>query len=982
MRIIVVLCVFLLSFLNIAIAVQKVQFDSLSNKMPLEDTSKVLMKKQPTKSKGLQSISVPVKSNFPANSLQQYLKGNVAGLFATEASGEPGTYQHMFIHGTSTPLITQEDVLKTQPLVVIDGSPVLSSENPYTYDIQRPDYSFNRIGPSTNLLAGLNIADIESVEVLKDLSKTAIYGPRGANGVIYIRTRAGSTTSNMSFNSSFGVAAKPSITTLNGGYEDSFRQRFYSRYANPAQLQSYPGFLRDSITTKYYGESSWADAYYKNALMYNADALMSGGSKRATFKFNVGTQKSSGNADETFLNKYYTAIDLNIIPRSWIVVSANIKGTRLDRNRNRYNRDRLAEVGYLPDLTEAPAPNINSYNSFIDEFKKGFDKNYNNIANGFLNVAIKLPFDINYNTRFGVSYNEGGRDLFYPSTLLDNSNYASNYFGLSQRLVYDNSLNYKIDLKSKHSFDFSVGSSIQWDKDRYTYSYAYKGVSDYLKVNLLKAGNFNSNGAFKDQLTFKFLDQTATNLVSFYTATSYKFKDFYSASLLLRTDGASNMQPVHRWFFSPVLSGAWDIKKHKLSKSPVISALTLRASVGRIGIAQLTDRISLGTQYASEAGWTNELRIPSYLNTATLMRSYLYGYLGYDIPWSYNEQLSTGASFGFFKNRIVGELSFYSTTTKNQLINIPGAAEYGYSGLFQSGMDINNKGVDLFLSADILKSASKKGFNWNSSINLNFNRNTLKTLPGGLSEIIIGDRKLKVGQAVDQFWVLKNNGIYNADDEVPVNPATGNKMTYKGTELKAGDPKWADINGDYNVDDKDKILTGNILPAVSGGWNNSLKYKKWDLQTSFYFNLGRKVLNQNMANRFNFINLEAENSINSVKEFTFWQEQGNAALYPTYNPWSPVIPYRSEQDLFLENASFLKLRSISLGFDLTDKLLASNKKATRFKSFYVFVSASNLFTITSYSGRDPELVNTSGIDTGYGLSLPTMFAAGLKVDFK
>lgn len=175
MRITVVLCVFLLNFLSAAIAVQRVQSDSLSNKKPLEDTSKILIKKQPIKSKGLQSISVPIKSKFPANSIQQYLKGNVAGLFATEASGEPGTYQHMFIHGTSTPLITQEDVLKIQPLVVIDGLPVLSSENPYTYDIQRPDYSFNRIGPSTNLLAGLNIADIESVEVLKDLSKTAIY---------------------------------------------------------------------------------------------------------------------------------------------------------------------------------------------------------------------------------------------------------------------------------------------------------------------------------------------------------------------------------------------------------------------------------------------------------------------------------------------------------------------------------------------------------------------------------------------------------------------------------------------------------------------------------------------------------------------------------------------------------------------------------------------------------------------------------------
>jgi hypothetical protein len=136
-----------------------------------------------------------------------------------------------------------------------------------------------------------------------------------------------------------------------------------------------------------------------------------------------------------------------------------------------------------------------------------------------------------------------------------------------------------------------------------------------------------------------------------------------------------------------------------------------------------------------------------------------------------------------------------------------------------------------------------------------------------------------------------------------------------------------------------------------------------------------------MANRFNFINREAENSINSVKEFTFWEEQGNPALYPIYSPWSPVVPYRAEQDLFLENASFIKLRNVQIGYDLTNTILNANK-STKFKSFYVFASASNIFKITSYTGRDPELVDNNGYDTGYGLPLPLTFMAGLKVDFK
>lgn len=913
------------------------------------------------------------RNSFPASSLQQLVKDQLLGLYVQEASGEPGTYQYMFVRGTSTPFLNQSDLIKSQPLIIVDGLPIVSNESPIAFDIQQ--HTFNRIGPATNLLAGLNLDEIESIELLKNLSQTAVYGPKAANGVILIKTKGTRTTPLVSFNSFLGVASRPSVTTINGNFENNFRKPFYDRYALPSQLQSYPVFLKDSLSSIYYGPSNWTDQYYQNAISYNVNASVTGGSNRANFKFNVGNQKSSGNADQTYLDRYSAGFLINISPTSWMTVTTNINASKLIRQRNRYNRDRFAEVRYLPELSQAPAPNLMSYQAFIKEYDKSIDNNSNTIVNGFLNVKLKFG-KVDFNTRFGVSYNEAARDIFFPSTLLDNNNYVSNYFGFSQRLMIDNTAAYKLSIGNDHEFDFLAGQSIQWDLDRYNYAYAYRGPNDFLKVNLL-TGSLDPV-TFERRLIAKFLDGTNNALMSFYAKSNYTYRKFYTASLVLRADGSSNAQPTSRWFYSPIVSAGWDLKNDLLPKLSFLSTLKLKAGYGRMGVAEITDRYATGPLYNADIGWSGEPRIPSFLTITTLSRPYAYGYTGYNIPWSYNEQFTAGLDFGFWKNRLNGSLELYSTTTKDQVIGIPSAAEYGYSKVFYSGMDINNSGIGLSLSADITKPGNS--FQWTTGFGFNSNINTLKSLPNNYTSVVVDSRKLQVGKSVDQYWLLRNDGVYYSDDEVPVNPNTGKKLSYKGIPLRAGDPKWRDITGDFVVDDDDKVLTGHILPVVSGNFTNSFQYKKWTLSTDFYFNLGRQILNQNMANRFNFVNLETANNIGSTKEITFWEKQGDYSLYPRYNPWSTVVPYRSEQDLFLENGSFLKLRNVSIGYDLT-KALSKTLRTVKLKSVYVYTSVSNVFTLTPYTGRDPELVDYLGNDTGYGLPIPRTFLAGLKVDF-
>lgn len=916
-------------------------------------------------------------SIFPAISLQQYLKGEAAGLYVQEPSGEPGTIQNMFIRGTSQPLLSAREVFSTQPLIVVDGVPLVG-EHPFAYDIQQ--YKFNRIGPATNTLANINMANIKSVEVLKDISATAIYGPKGANGVILITTIEPSAKRKITFDSYVGVVQPNSVVTLNGKFENDFRRQFYDKYSGTGNFGSndvYPLYLSDSLNNAFYGPSNWTDKYYNTQMQYGANASISGGGARANFRFSVGGIKSAGVADNTSADRYDTRFIINMKPMEWLTVSAMVNANRISRDRNKNVRDRLAQVNYIPDLSTPLAPNKDRYGQYLDQFNKGFDDNKTNTVNGYVKLGIELQ-KFKFVSTLALDYNEGTRDIFYARTLLQTNNYASNYFGYNQRATIDNVATYEYDLNEDNKFNFSVGSIFQFDNYRYSYAYAYKGANDFIKLNLLESDKNNSNylnpTVFRRELVYKFLDRTRNNQVSFYGKADYSYKDKYTASLLLRGDASSNQQPTERWFYSPVLSLGWDLKKEFLADDRSVSNFNLFGSIGRMARYEHFDNYAQGPQYTATIGFTGNVIVPGYNGIAVLTRPYMDGSIGYGLEWAYTDQANLGLNISFLNNRLSTSIDGYFREDKNMLLGIPSGAEYGYTQVIKNGMSVRNTGVDLTVSGIILPVG--KSLSWNSSLNLNYNKNKLTALPDGLDKLVIGDRLLKVGSSVDGYWLLENNGIYNTDAEVPV--VNGKTMTYNSIQMKAGDPRWKDINGDNSIDDADRTLQGHALPLLSGGFNNDFGYKKWSLSLNFYYNLGRQLLNQEMANRFDFINREGQNDMNSVREITFWEKRGEYSKYPLYNPASSVGPYQVNQDLFLENASFVKLRTVSLGYDFTDYF---KKRSSNFNKFYVYVSANNVFTLTKYTGQDPELVSYTGYDNGYGMQIPRTYTLGVKVDF-
>lgn len=934
--------------------------------------------------KGLNSVASPkmVRDSLimdnaqvtPFISLQQFLKGNIAGLNVKETSGEPGTVQSMIVRGLAAPIFNAKDIYNQQPVVYLNGIPLIQ-DHPFAYDIQKYDY--NRIGPATNLLAALDPSNINTIEVIKDPVELAKLGPMASNGAIWITTKnAKSGHREISINSYLSMVAKESITPTNGDYENRFRKPFYAKYANNEQKLSYAAYLRDSTNTDYYGPSKWDDLYYQSKPAYHVDMSLTGGSERANFRFFGSAMESVGNADNTGIRRYNASFYINMAPFEWLTMSSMMNATRLDRDRNKSLRDRFAETRYLPDLSTPLSPNKELYQSFLNEYDKSIDDNMNNIAQGYLALNFKLDEKFKFVTRFSFDYNEGLRDVFYPSTLMENNNFVSNYFGYNERYLLSNTLNYSNKINN-HSIEAEVGHTYWSDTQKYNYATAYDGPNDFIKINVVNgspsAGNYLDPVGF---LVYRYTDRERLNMLSFHGSAKYKYKNLITTSLALRSDASSNMMPDSRWFVSPALSAGLNLKG-LFSMNSSVNKLDATISGARIGETFRTDRFAFGPQYRVDMGWTGEPTMFSYNGISGVTRPYTSGWVGYDIENPYSNQLSFTLDGAFLKNRIQTSASFYSNTSKNMILNLPVPLEYGYTGKYASGMDVNNQGVDILLSGTILN--RKDGLAWISGLNFNVNKNTLKSLPGDLDHIVIGNRKLQVGQSVDRFWLLENNGIYEKDSDVPVNPSTNKRMDYNGTPMSAGDPRWADQDGNYSINDDDKVLTGHMMPALTGGWNNDFKYNNWNLNFHFAFALGQDALNTAAASNYDFINRELSSNIDAIKEITSWQQSMDISKYPIYNPWSAVIPYRSEQDLFLENASYVKLRSLTLGYELGKSPLFNGGKKS-FKRVYIYATGANLFTISPFSGSDPELVSLMGQYTSYGLPIPQTFMLGFKLD--
>lgn len=897
------------------------------------------------------SVAMMEVYRSPYISLQQNLKGKVAGLYVQEPSGEPGTQQAMFLRGTSVPLFSKVDAMSTQPAVYINGVPVIENRA-YSYSVKNNDV--NPLGTATNLLAGLHLANIESIEVVKDPYELAKLGPLAANGAIWIVTRDGykggpNVTVDASLTAS--MASNGDVRMTNANDERNFRAGFYPEGTD---LDRYlPAYLKDRTDPMFFGAPGWAEDYYNTPqLQYNVNASVGGGKGIANYLFSVGTATNEGMADNTDYSKYNIDFYLNMMPVKGLKVSTILQAVKASRSRNNTLRDRYAEMEYFPSLaTPVPAGIYDSYLSGTD------DKNDNMAINGSLSLnyvwkALKAGLSVKFD------YETDVRNAFWPSTMMESMSYVSNYSGYNRRFIGDFYLGYDWDMENGHRLSFDVNGSMDQDRYHYNYSKGYDGDDD--NKHSTKGGGFE---------LFNFLDQEEVHFMNSSLNIAYRWKDYLSAGVVLRYDGATTVQSNHRWLFTPAAQAQWSIKHSLLENVSWLSRLDLYGSWARVGRYLPSDRYGMGPQYTSEnIGWSGSWIPSSYNQYATATRPYTFGWVGFGVKWPYADKAEVGMRSSWLKDRLTLDFAFYSNRDKDLLVKVPVAHEFGYTGQYKQGMEITNRGVELSLTGKLIEQPGD-GWQWSVGANFAFNHNELSALPGGLQQTEVDGRLLRVGEAVDRFYVLQNDGIYQSDAEVPVKD--GKKMTVNGVEMKAGDPKWVDRNGDNKITDEDKVLKGHSLPKYTGGFSTQLKFKRFDLGASFFFAAGQSAMNYRAYQQYDFTTLDKGDNLAGVKEIFFWQS-GNVPMdYPRYNALSEVHPYRADQDLYLEKVSYLKLRSVTLGYSVP----------TPKHDVYVYVSGNNLFTVSKFSGDDPELVDFDGYYRGYGMGIPRSVTLGVRCSF-
>jgi TonB-linked SusC/RagA family outer membrane protein len=920
------------------------------------------------------SLQIEKISLIPYHSPIQQLDGMVSGLSLFGSYSEPGASEKLFIRGNQIPLLNETDVYSQQPIVYLNGVPMIQ-DHPYAYDVQK--YSYNRIGPSNNLLSSIDPNSILSVKVIKDPLELVLLGPMASNGAIWITTKeAKSGPPQIGVNTYYGFANHPVKDVINAKYEDSYRKPFYERFANTDRTLAYPGYLSDASSDLYYGPSNWSDLYYSTAPLYNVDFNITGGYERANFIFLGSHSKNSSAADNTSLNKFNGTFQINMSPLPWLTTSSMIHFTRMDRNRNRGIRDRIAEIRNIPDLSAPLSPNKEYYGPYLTEFDKSIDDNRSNLLKGFITLDGKWD-KWRWNTRMNFDYNESLRDYFIPGTLMEGNNFVSNYYGTNTRININSIGQYVLDIGESQTLEMSAGIDIWKDKYKYNYATAYDGPNDYIKINVVN-GNRNDDdylipNGFK---VYRYTDRERINLISGFFNLNYSYTDLFDLKAVIRHDGSSAFLSDNRWFLSGGVKGTLYVFS-LLNLDERLHTVKFHAGYSRNGQTFLTDRFSKGPQYVSNVvGWSEEPTLGSYNGFSAIGRPYNDAWIGYDLERPYSDNLELSLESSFFNNKISAFLTYYLRDNNNQLFKTPVPLEYGYSYSYNSGMRIQTSGLELDIYSNLLTGA---GLKWNTGLNLAYNTNKLLQLPKGYDELIVGDRKFEVGKSLNQFWLYDNIGVINSLNDIPVNPNDNTPVSFRGVELNVGDPIWRDVNNDHIIDDSDKQLMGSTLPKIRGGLFNQLKYKNIDMAFLMTFSLGGDMLNQAASSRLDFINSEISGELDDIKEITFWQKSLEPSEYPMYNPWSDVVPYRKDQNLFLQSTDYLKLKSMSIGYDLTS-IIGTKVARGGIKNVYLYTTATNLFTISSLYKNDPELVNYYGIYDGFALPSSQTFTLGLKLN--
>lgn len=930
----------------------------------------------------------------PVATVAEALTGRIAGLQVTSGEGSPDADITLKIRGGAS--LTQDSA----PLIIVDGFPV---------------NSMNDISP----------ADIDKLTVLKDASATAIYGSRGANGVIIITTKSGTKDNKLSvsYNTFFGAKFMAKKIDVMSPYQYANWQYEYAMLYN--DLDSYEsifGTYQEMDKFKTMQATNWQDEIFGNmGLTQSHDLNLRGGSDKLNYSLTysrysedaimVGSDYVRNNLTLNLKNKPSDKVNLSFTTR---YSDTKINGAGMNEKNEVSSQDSRFRhvVGYapvpLPGLTtdntdEAVAGYlVNPYVAVADNDRYQRRKNINMLGSFSWDVFDNFQFksDFGIDNYFYVDNRFYGRSTYY----VDNIPLAENQ-GLPGLIMNDrkdtrfrnaNTVNYdfKDILGDKHHLNLLAGEEMINYQTNTVTSTIHGFPKDF---NFENATNLSGLGAPQSVNNFV---SPEDKLLSFFGRANYDFKDKYLLSGTFRADGSSKFLGDNRWGYFPAAAAAWKISGEEfLNNVSWINLLKLRLSYGEAGNNNIPTGQTIQTYQAGTSAWING--VTSYLSGSKIMANP-------DLKWETTITQNLGLDFDFFKGRITGSFELYKNQT-NDLLNrflTPGS---GYDYQYRNTGDIENKGVELTLN---LVAVNTKDYGLNFSFNYSANRNKITSLgvldnytygTNWASTAIPNEYAINVGQPMGQMYGYVSDGRYEVSDftydgsTYTLNSGVTDASAIVGT-VSPGTMKLKDLNGDGKVTIDDRKVIGNALPKSTGGFVINANAHGFDLMAAFNWSLGNDVYNANK--------IESNTSIppdqgGQYRNLTTTMNQGNrwtnidpatgdvvtdptalAALNENTTMWSPKMARYVFSDWAVEDASFLRLNTLTLGYSLPQNTVAS----MGLSRFRLYATCSNVFVITNYSGPDPEVSTkrdtplTPGVDYS-AYPRARQFVFGLNVNF-
>ena len=871
-------------------------------------------------------------------SVESALQGAVAGVNVTTTSGQPGAASNIRIRGGNS--ITGGN----EPLYVIDGFIVYNDPASTKTGAAGADAALDP-------LAFLNPQDIESIEVLKDVSATAIYGTRGANGVIIITTKKGSHgRNNISYSGSFGWAtAGKTLDFLNA-------EQFTSLYneLNPTTPLAAP-------TASY----DWQNAALRTALTQEHQLSAVGGDEVSRYSISGGYKSQEGIIIGTDLKRYSGRINYerNIFKNLLVGVNAsgaysNLSGLRNVDHGNSGQTAKWAANSWMSVITTPTtqaiynadgsynyAPTPTSQDIFIRDGERVVGNpisDLNNTKTSTSNTRVIATAFAEWEVTNGLKLKSSvGGDL----SNTHQNNYSPSYttmglqyngvasVGTTRTNVWqaEFTANYDRTFKLRHHVNLLAGYTTQ-RTDRSTFATTVRQFAN-------DASGYNNLSAGSDLYQSK-SDATISTLQSWLGRVNYSYDSRYNASLTLRADGSSRFAKNHRWGVFPSLGLSWNIDREKwLHLSKDIDFIQLRASLGTVGNQEIGD-YQAGANVAPTS-------VSHYYNQQETVAYHIVNMANPDLKWERTASYNIGLSAGFFKNRLNVTIDGYYKKTSDLLLQVPVEYVTGYETSLRNVGSVTNKGIELEAQGVIV---DRKDLKWTVSGNIAHNKNEVTSL-GSARQIIpnfsgatlgyISPLIIVEGQPLGTFYGYKFKGIVQSEEQAAgLTPQTINT-------LEPGNPYFEDVNGDDVVNTEDQTILGNSQPKFTYGFNTSLSYKQFDLLVSVAGSYGNKLFN-GLATRL-------------TKGSTYYN-----ALATVADRWTPTNPSNTVQkandnltivsdDRYVEDASYLRIKNIQLGYTLKAPQL------TRDARLRLYVSLQNFFTFTGYSGYDPE-ASRNGMD--------------------